>query len=77
MCKNFTIEEAESIGKQFRAKRDLNWGYESSLTIGKEYLIIIDHRILTYSPLCVYKGDDGEMHRAHLERFTKIEEVDK
>lgn len=72
MYKNFSIEEAESIGTKFIAVCDHNGGYEFSLTVGKEYEIEITPRILTMSPLCKGVGDNGKGFECHLERFTKI-----
>jgi hypothetical protein len=73
--KNFTIEEAGSIGKKFIAVCDWNGGYEWQLTPGKEYEITITTRILPMSPLCSFVNDKGNISECHLERFTKIREV--
>lgn len=76
MYKNFTIEEAKSIGKVFKAICDSSHGYEGQLTIGKVYDITVTPRILPVSPLCQFTNDRGNLSECHLERFTKIEEVE-
>jgi hypothetical protein len=75
MYKNFTIEEARSIGKKFKAVCDWNGSYEGQLTKGKEYIIEITPRILTCSPLCCFINDKGNMSECHLERFTKVKDL--
>lgn len=75
MFGNWTIEEARSIGKKFKARCIRNDCYESSLTIGKEYEIEIAERILPMSPMCDLLGDNGIETTCHLTRFEKIEEV--
>lgn len=68
---DFTIEEAKDIGKQFQAVCKINYGYEYSLTVGREYLITIVPRILPMSPLCEFISDRGKLNCCHLERFAK------
>jgi hypothetical protein len=72
---SFSIQEADSVGKKFKAKCHANWGYENYLTVGKVYEITIAERILPVSPLCTYVDDKGAEGSAHLTRFTKIEEI--
>lgn len=69
---DFTIEEAEEIGKQFKVICSANYGYEGQLTKGKEYLITIETRILPMSPICSFINDKGNRGQAHLQRFSKI-----
>lgn len=71
----FSIEEADSIGKKFKAKCHANYGYDGSLTVGKIYEITVVERMLPMSPMCTYIDDKGREGVAHLTRFTKIEEV--
>ena len=75
MYKNFTIEEAKSVGKKFKAICDSADRYSGQLTANKVYEITITERILTCSPLCSFLNDQGRQSECHLERFSKIEEV--
>lgn len=72
---SFTIEEAASIGKKFRAKCKANYGYENCLNEGTTYEITITPRILSMTPLCSFIGNEGKRGECHLERFEKVEEV--
>ena len=69
---DFTIDEAENIGQEFRVICKADYGYEGQLKIGKEYLIKIEPRILPMSPICSFTSDRGTIGKAHLERFSKI-----
>lgn len=71
---DWTIEEAKEVGTKHRAVCRSSWAYERQLTIGKEYLITIEERILTCSPLCSFVGDNGKISAAHLQRFSKVKE---
>jgi hypothetical protein len=72
---SWTIKEAKSVGKKFKAVCNANYSYEGKLTVGKEYIITIEPRILPMSPLCSFINDKGNKSEVHLERFTKIDEV--
>ena len=71
----FSLEETESIGKEFLAKCLSTRGYEHCLTKEKEYVIKIILRILPMSPLCSFIGDNGKTGQCHLERFIKLREI--
>lgn len=71
----FTIEEAKDIGKKFKAVCKSSHGYEYQLTIGKEYEIQIETRILPMSPICSFLNDKGNRSECHLERFEKVGEI--
>lgn len=72
---SWSIEEAKSIGKKFKARCLRNDSYENRLTIGQEYEIEIVEPILPMSPLCIGTGNNGGGFTCHLTRFEKIEEV--
>ena len=72
---SFSTEEAESVGKQFKAKCKWNDGYTYCLSVDKEYVITITPRILPMSPLCSFIGDEGKEGECHLTRFEKISEL--
>ena len=69
---NFTIEESRDICKKFKAVCHANHSYEDKLTVGKEYEIKIETRILPMSPICSFINDKGSISEAHLTRFTKV-----
>jgi hypothetical protein len=71
---SWTILEAKSLGKRFKAKCKSNYGYENALTEGKEYIVTITPRILPMSPVCSFTGDTGKTCECHLERFEKTED---
>ena len=72
LYRSWTIDEAHSVGKKFKAICKSSHSYEHYLTIGKEYEIEITKNILPVSPLCKGTGDNGVGFECHLERFTKI-----
>ena len=69
---DFTIKEAKDIGRQYKVKCHASHGYAGQLTMGKEYLITIEPRIMSSSPLCSFLNDRGNISEAHLTRFSKI-----
>ena len=68
---SFTIEDAASVGKTFKARCIGNRGFEHLLTNGKEYLITITPRVLPITPLCSFTNDQGKQSECHLSRFEK------
>ena len=73
LYRTFTTEDTNKIGHIFTAICKRNDGYESKLTVGKEYQITITPRILPCSPLCKVMGDDTKVAECHLIRFEKVE----
>ena len=71
---SWTIDEAEDIGKKFKAVCHSPYSYGGQLTKDKEYEITIETRILPMSPICSFVNDRGNTSEAHLERFTKKED---
>ena len=70
---HWSIKEAHTYGRKFRAYAARTDSY--ALTEDKEYEIEIVEPILPLSPLCQFIDDKGKLSAAHLERFTKIEEI--
>lgn len=68
----WTIEEAKTIGKTFKAKCKSSHGY--NITIGNIYEVTITSRILPMSPLCSFIDDNGKFCEGYLEMFEKVTE---
>jgi hypothetical protein len=69
----WTISETLAVGQKFKTQCVSPHNMTDCLTAGKTYTVMIIPRILPMSPLCVFVGDDGVEHTAHLERFQKLD----
>ncbi len=69
---SWSIREVRSDGEKFKAICKINDGYEHSLTVGKEYEIIMAGYIMPMNPLCELIGDTNSKVTCHVLRFEKV-----